>query len=592
MNAIPRSEYPRPQFVRADWLCLNGEWSCEIDQSRSGIARGLQKSTGFATPITVPFCPESRLSGIAHTDFIRQIFYHKRLTIPAAWQGRRIMINFGGVDYECEGFVNGESVGRHFGGSTSFSFDLTDRVKPGESCDFVLRVGDDINSGFQMRGKQCPDYKSRGCCYTRVTGIWQSVWLEPVAETALRRCRITPDFDNRAFVFNPEFYRETRGRKLAIRILAEGKTVGETVIAGSTGGAVSVPVAGGRAWSPADPFLYDIEFAVIDADGKTVDRVDSYAGMRKFHFEGDRCFLNNEPFFLRLVLDQGFYEDGIWTAPSDEALKRDIELSQAVGFNGARLHQKVFEERFHYWADKLGYLTWGETPSWGVDAFAETYGMTPPANFHEGIWRFLSEWRRIIERDVNHPSIIVWTPLNEAIPGKNLALYREVIDEIYAFTKQVDPTRPCNTTCGYTHSTTDIWSVHCYSSNRQELIDRLFPADGGVFAKPNCIGYHGQPYMNTEFGGYMFIPPDRRTFADNSWGYYKMRLESGDDLCKLIAEQVKVMVEDPRITGFCYTQLTDIEQEQNGVLNYDRTPKAPIEKLRAAFTCGKRPDGC
>ena len=217
MNAVPRSEYPRPQFVRADWLCLNGEWSCEIDQGRSGIARGLQKSVGFATPITVPFCPESRLSGIGHTDFIRQIFYHKRLTIPAAWTGRRIMLNFGGVDYECEGFVNGESVGRHFGGSTSFSFDLTDRVKPGESCDFVLRAGDDIHSGVQMSGKQCPDYKSRGCCYTRVTGIWQSVWLEPVAEDALRRCRIMPDFDNRAFVFIPSFYRETRGRRLTIR---------------------------------------------------------------------------------------------------------------------------------------------------------------------------------------------------------------------------------------------------------------------------------------------------------------------------------------------------------------------------------------
>ena len=196
------------------------------------------------------------------------------------------------------------------------------------------------------------------------------------------------------------------------------------------------------------------------------------------------------------------------------------------------------------------------------------------------------------ERDANHPSIVVWTPANESIPGGNLALYREMIDEIYAFTKQLDPTRPCNTTCGYTHSATDIWSVHCYVGGAQELRERLFPADGGVFARKDSVGYRGQPYMVTEFGGFMFIPPDRRAFAENSWGYCGMRLKSGDDLCALIAEQVKVMVENPRITGFCYTQLTDIEQEQNGVFNYDCTPKAPIEKLRAAFVCGKRPEGC
>ncbi len=588
-NEIPRAEYPRPQFFREDWLNLNGVWTYEFDFSKSGLERDYQNSKGFGSKILVPFCPESRLSGVGYTDFIEAMFYHREIAIPKAWDGKKILLHFGAVDYICEAYIDGQKAGIHYGGSSSFYFDITAFVKAGKKHHLVLSVKDELRSGVQPGGKQSKAYKSAWCSYTRTTGIWQTVWLEAVAEGGLKSCTIVPDLDGKAFHFTPYFFADKQGRKLTVTVLANGrKTVQKTVPANS-----AVPVTlelgkNARAWSPEDPFLYDVVYELADADGTVLDTVTAYAGLRKIHIEGNRIYLNNKDIFLRLVLDQGFYLEGIWTAPTDGDLKRDIELSMAAGFNGARLHQKVFEERFHYWADKLGYLTWGESASWGSVSFCNTSSFPASKEFWESAYNFLAEWKEIVERDRNHPSIIAWTPANETWPGTDIALHHRYMTELYDVTKLLDPTRPCNETSGYHHAKTDLWTVHTYNKNAEDFEKAIYPENSPVLIKDNEIGYTGQPYLIDEFGGFMYIPPERQKFADNTWGYWDIELKSGKELCKMIADQVKLMTDDPRVAGFCYTQLTDVEQEQNGVYNYDRTEKVSPAMLKKAFTASRK----
>ncbi len=581
---IPRNEYPRPQFVREEWINLNGTWTYEFDSGKSGLERGLEKSNGFANEITVPFCPESKLSGVGHTDFIEAMFYHRKIAIPAEWNGKRILLHFGAVDYECEGFINGKKCGTHFGGTCSFTFDITDFVHAGAENDFVLSVRDNLRDGLQPGGKQSRACQSYECFYTRTTGIWQTVWMEAAAMDGLKRCRIIPDLDGKAFHLTPEYYQEKQNRTLKVTVLADGKTVAEKIVPANSATPFSIEPELVRPWSPEDPFLYDFKYELRDAGGNVIDSVSSYAGMRKIHIEGNQVYLNNQKIFLRLVLDQGFYEDGIWTAPTDADLKKDIELSMAAGFNGARLHQKVFEERFHYWADKLGYLTWGESASWSAACFMSSLD---PARFWQSAWNFMSEWREILERDLNHPSIIAWTPSNEVWSFQDYKNYCRFMTELYDLTRSIDPTRPCNETSGYHHVKTDLWTVHLYTPDAKTLADQLFPADKPVYMRTPEQGYSGQPYIVDEFGGFMYIPPERQKFAENTWGYHGLDLKNEDELCARIAEQVAVMLNDDRVAGYCYTQLTDVEQEQNGVYNYDRSPKASSEKLALAFREGK-----
>lgn len=588
MSTIPRPEYPRPQFFReSSWINLNGSaWSYEFDFGQSGVARGLCGSKGFSKPINVPFCPESKLSGVGYTDFIPAMFYHRKLAIPAEWRGKRILLNFGAVDYECEGFINGVSVGCHRGGSSSFSFDLTGHVTAGGEYDFVLYVKDDVRSGVQASGKQSVNYASNGCHYTRVTGIWQTVWLEAVAPNGLKRCRVTPDWDNGAFSFTPEYWSSPAGCRLRIAVNAGGDNAAYGEFSAASGATHVLPLNIRRAWSPEDPFIYDIIFELLDAESRVIDRVVSYAGLRKIEVVGNRVFLNGVELFQRLVLDQGFYPDGIWTAPSDEALKRDIMLSQAAGFNGARLHQKVFEERFHYWADKLGYLTWGETPSWGA-AFLGVggAGALSRENYWHGAYNFSNEWREIILRDVNHPSIIVWTPANETATGADLVGYRHIMSELYMLTKALDPTRPVNDTSGYYHVKSDLWTVHLYTGSAAELEAQLCPEGAEVYSRPEECGYCGQPYLLDEFGGFGYAPPERKLYSERSWSYYGF--ERMDEVLARISEQVDVVIKHG-LAGYCYTQLTDVEQEENGIYNYDRSEKFPMDKVREIFL--RRPE--
>jgi len=390
-GSIPRPEYPRPQCVRSPWLNLNGFWTYTFDFGVSGRQRGFAESQGFEGRINVPFCPESPLSGVNYKDFIPAIWYQRSLAIPRDWQGKKVILHFGAVDYETEVFIDGKSVGKHCGGTSSFSFDITSFVSSGGEHNLVVSVLDDTRSGLQPAGKQCPDYRSRGCHYTRTTGIWQTVWMEAVSEFGLKSFHIIPGLDQKKFSIQAQFYSVRPDFFLQVSVVDGTRTVSSAKAALNNGVICELPLEKPIIWSPENPFLYDLVLEVKGKSGKVLDRVQSYAGMRKVHIQGSQVYLNNKPFYLRLVLDQGFYPDGIWTAPSDAALKKDIELSREAGFNGARLHQKVFEERFHYWADRLGYLTWGESSSWGLNLVSG-----------EAARNFLMEWQEIVVRDRNH----------------------------------------------------------------------------------------------------------------------------------------------------------------------------------------------
>ena len=584
---IPRPEYPRPQFERADWINLNGTWSYEFDFGRSGIDRGLHESTGFANDITVPFVPESKLSGVGYTDFIESMFYHRKLTVPAAWKGKRVMLNFGAVDFIAEIFINGRKVFRHVGGSTPFAVDITNEIEYGAECDLVVGVTDELRRYTQGAGKQSPKYHSHSCVYTRSTGIWQTVDIEACGVCGIESCRITPDFDGGRFVFAPRFYEVRRGYTFEVEIFDGAAKCGYAKCRAAQGAGVEITLNDPKSWSPESPFLYDIVFTVRDEKGDIHDTVRSYAGLRKIHIEGSKIYLNNEELYLRQVLDQGFWPESLWTAPCDAELENDILRGMRCGFNGARLHQKIFEPRYHYYADKHGYLTWGEFPTWGLSCSRDVrYG---DENYFEAVTNHLREWQSVIERDYNHPSIVAWVPQNEThpIPAK-IERYRDYIVLLYDTTRMLDPTRPVNDSSGWSHVKTDLWTIHSYVPTAEQLAERLQIDEktGRAFRRHNEteeVEYAGQPCLVDEFGGFKYVPADRRDPDDKSWGYGGLILVAPQDLIDRIAPQVELMNSDERLSGYTYTQLTDVEQEKNGLYTFDRVPKCAESEFAKVF---------
>ncbi len=573
-SGIPRPEYPRPQFERQTWVNLNGAWTYTFDFGKSGLDRHLQESKGFDQTIIVPFCPESKLSGVEHRDFINAMWYHRKIEIPDSWIGKRIILNFGAVDYCTTVFIDGQVAGRHWGGTSSFSIDITRFIKSDKGHDLIVYVEDNQRSGVQAQGKQSDNFDSFGCVYTRTTGIWQTVWMEAVSPTGLKGAYIQPDLDQQRFIVEPKYYGLLKGQKLEVIVKDNGKVVSKSQVIAADNNVAVVLVKNPKTWSPESPFLYDIDLNVLDEAGNVIDAVKSYAGMRKIHIEGNRLLLNNKPYYLRFVLDQGFYPKGIWTAPSDNDLKHDIELSMDAGFNGARLHQKVFEERFHYWADKLGYLTWAEESSWGFN----------PSNV-EAQRNFLSEWGEVVVRDRNHPSIIAWTPLNETDrPEGDFASqqYTRFVLDLYKLTHSLDY-RPVNDASGWAHEFTDLWTVHNYEQNAEKLHqDLTMKPDGSVFENNRGQGasYAGQPYFIDEWGGIKWVV---RQFANNTWGYGEGP-KTEEEYYKRLELLENTIISIPHIMGYCYTQLTDVEQEQNGIYNYDRTPKFDMKRIKSILS--------
>lgn len=586
-----RNEYPRPQFQRDGWLNLNGYWTYQIDPSGSGIERNFKESKGFGQKILVPFSPESKLSGVEYKDFIEHLWYQRMINIPAEWEGKKILLNFGGVYYESEIFVDGKFVDRHFGGSSSFTVDLTEFVHPGQEHSLVVYVRSNLKDRIQPAGKQSTRYYSHVCNYTRTTGIWQTVWMEAVHPKAVRGARVITDIDNSQIVIQPDYY-ALGDTRLRVTLMDNGKIVARETSVATENAPVVLKVKKAKLWSPDSPFLYDLSYEVLDHEDRVIDQVRSYTGMRKIHAEGNRLYLNNRPLYLRMVLDQGYYPESQWTAPSDSALRNDILLAKAAGFNGARLHQKVFEERFHYLADKLGYLTCGEMNSWGLD-----YNLPIATSV------FLPEWLEVVKRDRNHPSIIMWVPLNEQ-NNVDKVNFPRFSAQLYDATKLVDATRPVLTNSGGAHYKTDIVSAHLYNQDSVSLQKELWN-DGKLFPghrfnedprvlyntgsnfrydmhETRWMVYDGRcPYLFDEFGGVSYDTKQA------GWGYGGSATE--EEFYRKVSSLVHVVLKMyPFVGGYCYTQLTDVEQEQNGLYYYDRKPKFDIKKLNEIF--GKSPD--
>ena len=596
MSDMPRSEYPRPQFVRDDWLCLNGEWGFEIDRGDSGIHRGLLERE-LSGRITVPFCPESKLSGIEDHDYYNAVWYRRAATIPAEWAGKRVLLHFQAVDYDSTVWVNGVEVGRHRGGFSPFSCDLSGVAEAGEEISIVLRARDDGQTP-QPRGKQAREYGPQGAIYVRTTGIWQTVWLEPVPAIALRRPRISPDLANRRFLLEQSLSGNAAGLRLRATVFDAAGTVVSAECAAEYDLAprldLPIPEERLRLWGPGAPHLYDLEIELLDAEGATVDSARSYAGMRGIAIDGKAIKINGATVFQRLVLDQGYYPDGIMTAPSDAALREDIELSLAAGFNGARLHQKVFEERFLYHADRLGYLVWGEFGDWGC----RESGLQDGEQQKPGP-DYITQWLECLERDYSHPSIVGWCPLNETWQSltDRITALDDVTRGMYLATKAMDSTRPVLDTSGYSHRVpeADVYDSHDYTQDPETFRARHaglakgepYVNSADSWGLPErmvgninwSIPYRGQPYFVSEFGGIWWNPEVKA--GEDSWGYGE-RPRDLEEFYDRFEKLCAILLDDVNMFGYCYTQLTDILQEQNGIYKYDRGLKFDLERIRAA----------
>lgn len=575
MVKLPRNEYPRPQFQRDQWVNLNGEWQFSFDDLDIGLKEKWFLDKELERSIIVPFSYQSELSGIGETDFHDIVWYKRSFDIPKEMKGKNVILHFGAVDYRAWIWINGALVTYHEGGHVPFQVDITTSLQEGNN-EIVVRVQDPSGELDQPRGKQYWKEHSESIFYTRTTGIWQTVWLEAVEPTHLKKVKMTPDIDRDEITIEYWVENFQLGHELEINIQFDGKPVAkEVVFLQESNSARRIRLNDfnvhdpGRLWAPDHPNLYDVQFT-LKHENKKVDEVKSYFGMRKIAIENGKVFLNNRPCYMKLVLDQGYFPDGILTPPTDDAIRDDIELTKKMGFNGARKHQKIEDPRYLYWADKLGLLVWGEM------ANSYTYS-------DEAVRRITSEWQEAIERDYNHPSIVAWVPLNES-----WGVPRLLEDErqqhhslaMYHLTKSLDSTRLVISNDGWEHTKSDLLTIHDYEARKEVLkeryqsIDNIYPSTPGyrLLYVPG-YKYQGEPINVSEFGGIAFKKSDWE-----GWGYSGATNE--EDFAERYYQVISAMLESPLVQGFCYTQLTDVEQEINGLLTYDRKEKIDLDLIK------------
>jgi len=561
---LPRPEFPRPDFRRDPWGNLNGEWDFTFDDYDLGekgewFERG--KGEAFKLKITVPFPYQSRLSGIGDEDFHDVVWYRREFDLPESFAGRRVLLRFGAVDYEAKVWLNGGFLGVHRGGYAPFSFDVTGLIRPSGNI-LVLRAYDP--HGDQPRGKQDSARYPRGCRYMRVTGIWQTVWLEAVGDPYVTSYRVIPDISSAKASISVEICGDASGCDLDVRIsFASSEIAGTGGPLGDGRATVELPVPNMKLWSPDRPDLYTVDMKVIKG-GAVQDHVRGYFGMREISIDGNKILLNGEPCYLRMALDQGYYPDGLYAAPTDAALRFDVEAAKRLGLNGVRKHQIAPDPRYLYWCDKLGLMVWGEMGDWG---------MTLPGKL-EPFWE---EWREIIVRDFNHPSIIAWTPFNERRDAHEDPSCQEVIVGIYRRTKELDPTRPVVDNSGYEHTETDIADIHDYTARGgghtfSELWGE-YHRSGGEPPSPHVplmakgFSYRGQPIVISEYGGWGV--KGMGPIVDRPYMAYHT-VEDEFEFISVYRDVTEAIMREPDVCGFCYTQLYDVEGEVNGYLTYDR----------------------
>ncbi len=570
--SIPRPEHPFPHFERKNWLNLNGTWQFEMDPGCSGRARGMtDPDYQLNDTITLPFCPESKLSGVQYTDFMPCVWYRRSVTVPESFLGQRVFFHIGACDWLTEVFVNGVSVGSHRGGYTPICFEITHALAEGENV-LTVCAQDDTRSANQPAGKQSSEYASFGCMYTRTTGIWQTVWLEARPQSYLEDCAVVTHMDGTVALT----VRAAHAEGLQVSAAASLQEEPVAVAAGTVHGGVaklqlSVPEV--QLWSPKTPVLYDLTLTLDQPSDEPADQVKSYFGVREFWYADHRLYLNGKSIFGRFILDQGFYRDGIYTAPSEDALISDIIRSMDCGFNGARLHQKVFEPRFLYHCDRLGYLVWDEHANWGLD-------VSRPQSWGA----FIPEWQEIVLRDRSHPAVIGWCPFNETQPNADPAL----LAQVYRLTKALDPTRPVIDSSGWVHvpGCCDMPDWHDYDQNPETFRARyeaLYHGNTVVDEKVPPFAPPEELCFVSEFGGTRWSGQEAACKANEigaggSWGYGVAPTAEKEFLDRYKG-LVDALLDNSRICAFCYTQLTDVEQEQNGLYTYDRIPKFDPEIL-------------
>lgn len=563
---IPRKEHPQPQMERKDWINLNGEWEFEEDPGCSGEERKIYEKP-FSKKICVPFCPESELSGIGKKDFMNCVWYRKTVKTPEHWNNGHILLHFGAVDYQADVYVNHIHMGTHCGGYTSFCMDVTQQWNTDGENIIAVCAKDDVRCGLQPKGKQSSLFFSHDCDYTRTTGIWQTVWMEYVPKQYIKSVKYYPDAENGTLLIQAKV--EGEG-VLKAEAFYQGKPMATgSVICKKEMVSLTLPLKEKHLWELGDGKLYDLVLQFGE------DEVNSYFGLRDVALKGMHFQLNGRIVFQRLVLDQGFYPDGIYTAPSDEALIRDIQISMDAGFNGARLHQKIFEPRFLYHCDRMGYMVWGEHANWGLDlSNAKTLGT------------FLPEWIEALERDFNHPSIIGWCPFNETWDFEGRRQWDRILETVYDATKAIDPTRPCIDTSGNFHVKTDIFDVHDYEQDPKIWKERYDKFRDGVLEDRlyERQTYRGEPSFVSEYGGIKWDVD--QTIA--SWGYGNAP-KTEEEYMQRYEGLTAALLDNERFMGFCYTQLYDVEQEKNGIYTYERKRKFDLRRIREA---NKRKAAC
>jgi beta-galactosidase/beta-glucuronidase len=579
---LPRPEYPRPQFVRDEWLNLNGEWEFAFDDPNQGLEEGWHDGRKLPRSITVPFAYQTELSGINDKSIHQCVWYARDFEIPEAWRGREVLLNFGAVDYSSVVWINGHEVGHNQGGHVPFQFDIAPYLRPGTNR-LTLRV-EDAQDPQQPRGKQSHTGLPGEIDYFCTTGIWQTVWLEPVPAIRIEELRISPHAHRNLVELLVYLHAPSLAWRIEVEVLDNDKSVAhaETHTAVATGHvALNIPYA--RLWSPESPNIYDLTVRLFDGN-HLLDEVRSYFGLRGIELRNGQILLNGTSIYLKMVLDQGYWPDGYLTAPSDEALQTDIGWAKAFGFNGVRKHQKIEDPRWLYWCDKLGMIVWEEMPNareWSVHAEE----------------KLSAEWQRAVRRDYNHPCIIAWVPVNESMgfPGLTQEHSGEYafIERMVRATRRLDATRPVIDNDGWEHTDiADICAIHDYSHSAEELRQRYeqtlagkgLPATVWIGNKPvfaRGSKYRGQPIVLSEVGGFLNIPENIPAEQRDVLYHYYGSFQDAEELIAKYRDLMSGIASLNFLAGFCYTQLTDIEQEINGLLTYDRRPKVPAEEIAA-----------
>ncbi len=572
---LPRPEYPRPDFERNQWFNLNGTWDFQFDDKDQGEKEGwYRQNATFEKQIVVPFCYQSQMSGI-HDDLLHEIMWYRRVfNVPEDFRGKRVLLHFGAVDYAAKVWVNGQPVCTHKGGYVPFKADITNYLISGDN-ELTVRVEDRFEC-MQPRGKQYWKQTPDRCWYTATSGIWQTVWLEAVGQVYMDRVKFTPDIDRRDVKLELYLEQFPYDMDLSVEVSYKGKIVHRSVRqVKSRISTVTIDVKEEdnideiHFWTPEHPNLYDVCLQLKKGD-QLLDEVKSYFGMRKISVQGDTILLNNRVYYQKLILDQGYWKESLLTPPSDEAIKKDVEYTKQMGFNGARKHQKIEDPRYYYWADRLGLLVWGEVPSGYEYNDEQTVNIT-------------NELIQFVNRDYNHPCIVTWVPLNESWGVRNIYSDQQQQDfamSLYFLIRSLDQTRLISTNDGWEQVYSDISAVHDYMASGEKFLEKY--ADKEAILCKSAVGrmlycegteYEGQPVLITEYGG---IAMDT---GKAGWGYNGL-VKGEEDFLKRYESITRAIQNTPYIRGYCYTQLTDVFQEINGLLTMDREFKINPDEVR------------